>query len=167
MRADVVDSLRMRGALAAPRPGDDRLFRILFVSTANQPLTGPEFRELLCASTQRNKALGITGLLLYANGRFMGTSERPEVMVNEVFRGIQWDYRHKNVDVMVSETVTERLFPDWQFSVQGFAASVDALPAACPFMSPDADTSEFRVSHNDVFRALLAFRKQHVAANRS
>jgi len=147
-------------AAAAPVP-ESALSRIVFVSTATEALSLRRARKLISAATRNNRALEVTGLLLYANERFMGTLEGPESAVRLIFERVQNDYRHKNVDMLRFEPITERLFDDWRVSLRNFAVDSATLPALSPFMSADFDTSEYLEAPNEVYRAMIAFRNAH------
>ena len=150
----------MFNAAAAPF-SEAALYRIVFVSTATEPLSPRRARKLVIAATRNNRALGVTGMLLYANERFLGTLEGPESAVQLIYERVQNDYRHKNVDMLRFESITERLFEDWRVSLRNFAVDSAILPFISPFMSAEFDTSEYLETPNDVHRAMIAFRNAH------
>jgi hypothetical protein len=51
------------------------LHQIIYTSHSLVPMTGDELLELLDQSRRDNAAVGITGLLLHADGSFMQTIE--------------------------------------------------------------------------------------------
>ena len=94
---------------------DDRqnIYQLIYVSGATEPFTGPELRSLANASAQSNGQLGITGLLLYHNQRFMQFLEGDVFNVGGMFEVIRNDPRHEGVYVLWRRFVPFRQFPDW------------------------------------------------------
>lgn len=140
-----------------------QIFHVIYVSTATEPLSTGQFREILNVARQRNDKLGLTGLLLYAHGRFMQVLEGPELAVREVFGSIQGDFRHKNIDTLRFEDKESRHFPDWRMGFRNFTVAIETLPVVSRFLEPDFDTSVFHDDSNDAYRSLLAFRNAHDA----
>lgn len=80
---------------AATRPSDD------------------ELKLLVAAARERNRKLGVTGLLLYDKGRFLQTLEGPVEGLDQVWASIQQDKRHSNIKVLTQHLVGSRLFAQW------------------------------------------------------
>ena len=137
------------------------MFHIIYVSTATERLSPSQLRDLLAVARQRNHSLGLTGLLLYANERFIQVLEGPEPAVRKVFETIQRDVRHKNIDTLRLESIEDRHFPDWRMGFHNFDVSSETLPAISHFLEPDFDTSVFEGNLSESYRALLAFRAAH------
>jgi hypothetical protein len=95
----------------------DRLFQLAYESTAVRPMVANDFRELLQKARAKNKRLGITGLLLYAQGRFFQVLEGPESAVRSLYDTIRDDERHTNVETLLTTTITARTFPDWEMGL--------------------------------------------------
>ena len=151
----------MYKAFSKPLPREESLVQSLFVSTATEPLSMERGRTLLRTAARRSEELDITGLLLYANQRFMGVLEGPEFAVEESLHAIRADHRHKNIDLIRFEKISERLFSRWQMSMRNFTVDLELLPAMSRFMDPEFDISGYEAQSNDVCRAMLAFRNSH------
>lgn len=134
------------------------IFHVIYVSTATEPLSSGQLRDLLIVARQRNSSLGLTGLLLFAHGKFMQVLEGPESAVREVFSSIQRDNRHKNIDTLRFEKKETRNFPDWRMGLRNFTVELEKLPAVSRFLEPDFDTSVFHDDSSEAYRMLLAFR---------
>ena len=134
----------------------------VYVSTATEPIRAECVRQIIEISKGRNAMLGITGILLYANERFLGTLEGPKWAVQDTIDRVRTDYRHKNFDMLRFEYGTGRLFKDWQMSLQDFA-ELENLPSLSPFLNASFDPVDYREQPNAIFRAMLAFRRQHEA----
>ena len=94
---------------------DDRhkIYQLIYVSGATQPMSGPELRSLANKSALSNQQLGITGLLLYHEQRFMQFLEGDIFSVGGKFEVIRNDPRHHGVYVLRRRFVVQRQFPDW------------------------------------------------------
>lgn len=90
------------------------LYQVVYISmvSGDEP-TRAELQSLLAPSVRRNRALGITGMLLYAHGGFMQLLEGEEQAVKPLFDRIRRDDRHRRVTVLVQGPVAERTFADW------------------------------------------------------
>ena len=139
------------------------IFHVIYVSTATEPLSSGQLQDLIHVSRQRNSSLGLTGLLLYADKRFMQVLEGPEPAVREVFESIQKDSRHKNIDTLRFEMKDVRHFPDWRMGFRNFTVAKETLPVVSRFLEPDFDTRVFHDNSNEAYRLLLAFRNAHDA----
>jgi len=83
------------------------LVRLLYASRAVDPR--PEIIEsILSQSRQFNPTSGITGILCYGGGIFLQAIEGGRSAVSELYGHIQKDPRHKNVELLHYEEITER-----------------------------------------------------------
>lgn len=89
------------------------MLSLTYFSTASIGFGKDELLELLVGVRAKNSALGLTGMLLYADGSFVQTLEGPDDVVEATFARIQLDRRHREVFVALREEVTERSYPDW------------------------------------------------------
>ncbi|MBS0532878.1 MAG: BLUF domain-containing protein [Proteobacteria bacterium] len=78
-----------------------------------------EVQRLLEQSRARNERLGITGALLFNEGRFVQVLEGDEAAVLEVMDIIRRDPRHTDIDVLPSRYVRERTFAQWSMAFVG------------------------------------------------
>lgn len=74
--------------------------------------------KLLLQSHARNRAMGLTGVLLMRGNIFMHTLEGPKDAVRDVFASISRDSRHQHMYVLVNEPLSARRFPEW--ALEGF-----------------------------------------------
>ena len=94
---------------ASPRP----LRQLVYGSAASQPITDDDLVQILRASRRNNRAVGVTGALLYADGNFLQVLEGEPSAVDGVYRRVQKDARHRGVLTMYDARTPERAFPDW------------------------------------------------------
>ena len=78
-----------------------------------------EIQRLLGQSRARNLRLGITGALLFNEGRFVQILEGDEAPVLEVLEDIKRDSRHADVDVLPPRIVPQRSFAQWSMAFIG------------------------------------------------
>lgn len=140
------------------------MFQVIYVSHASRPLDKQALLELLDESRRRNNRLLLTGLLLYAGGRFMQVLEGRESAVREVFDSILRDERHTDIVTLRMEQKPDRHFPDWSMAFENLdEASLDA-PGVSRFLEPGFEGVTLRDEHNDVYELLRAFRRESMAA---
>lgn len=89
------------------------LLKLLYVSTAARPLDDRDLDALLAVARSRNAASDITGVLLYADGRFLQHLEGRDADVEAVFASIEADPRHEDVRVLTRRPIGARQFADW------------------------------------------------------
>ena len=101
------------------------LKQIKYISQFAKPLTWTEVEELGARAAEKNKRLGITGVLMAAGDLFFQVLEGPDEAVDAVFHAIEEDSRHTTLLVLAARSdVKERLFPDW--SMKSFLFDVEA-----------------------------------------
>ena len=88
------------------------LVRLLYVSRAVDT-TPVAIEAILTQSRQHNPATGITGVLCYGGGIFLQAIEGGRSTVSELYGHIQRDARHKDVELLAFEEITERRFGGW------------------------------------------------------
>lgn len=89
------------------------VFYLIYVSTATKLIPEQELFELLKQSREKNKRLGITGVLLYKSGNFAQMLEGEELAVRELYNTICNDERHYDVYTVITDHINERNYADW------------------------------------------------------
>lgn len=98
---------------------NDPLYRLLYVSTARHRLSEQELEQLLVQARDANRAKGITGMLVYAEGYFIQYVEGPQSEVLALIRRIERDRRHHGVIRLYEGPEKQRVFSRWSM---GFRA---------------------------------------------
>lgn len=93
------------------------LLSIIYVSTAVNPLNDSELEELLIDARGFNRAKGITGVLLYADGNFLQCLEGPVDSVLLAYKRIQSSRRHKGLIELNRAQVQQRSFESWEMGL--------------------------------------------------
>lgn len=133
---------------------------LVYVSSAREPFTKPQLRELLERASQNNKRESITGLLLHRNGSFMQLLEGEESAVERLFERIAGDSRHWAVTLMHRSQAPERMFPQWSMACRDLDdAMVQALPGFSQFLEPSISTRAFFENPTRAQKLLVYFKE--------
>ena len=105
---------------ATANSGPNQLATISYRSRATSPLSEFQLADLLRTARLHNHTHGLTGLLVYDEGRFFQWIEGHPDKLAEVWQSIQRDPRHTDIQVMGNQSVPIRFFGDWdmRFSVR-------------------------------------------------
>ena len=87
--------------------------QLVYVSAAARVLSAEDLEQILYASRHNNPASDVTGMLLHIDSGFLQILEGPEEGVEEIYRRIAQDRRHKSLSVLSDQSVQERLFSEW------------------------------------------------------
>ena len=86
---------------------------LTYQSEASAPPSKLELDALVTHARVRNQANGVTGMLLYEDGRYLQTLEGPPRGLETIWSSIKRDERHSNIEVLSQHLVSGRLFSDW------------------------------------------------------
>jgi len=89
------------------------MFSLVYRSIISSSLDFNSLIEMLHRARVFNKSKGITGCLLYHNGKIVQLLEGNEAEVKSLFERIKNDSRHKNIVVLNTEETLFRMFGDW------------------------------------------------------
>lgn len=113
------------------------VFGFMYQCQESTPLTAEQIEEILEVSRRNNEKRGITGMLLYRDGRFLQVLEGEREPVMELIGTIKRDPRQKAFTVLY-ESEWPRLFAGW---FMDFRKLVGKSPAASAF-SPGHQSDE-------------------------
>lgn len=106
---------------------------IVYISST--PLTEAELIRITKRSQANNRALGITGILLYFNGSVIEVLEGEREKVDSLFEIIKRDPRHHQLIKLYDQAIPCRSFSDWFVGYKTIAAKeMDQLKSLIPFM---------------------------------
>jgi len=89
------------------------MFALIYASKDDVGFEQPDLLELCLKSTQRNKAMGITGYLYFRHGKFFQYLEGDQKDVLTLMDAIRKDTRHTIVSEVHDDTLNQRRFPSW------------------------------------------------------
>lgn len=139
------------------------MISVVYLSDASHPFTDDDLAVLLLVSRANNTRDGLSGMLLYREGRFMQVLEGPVDAVNARLTVIEKDPRHRNVQVLATEEIPAPRFGEWSM---GYQPTTDQLADELPgfnefFVRTDALTVQDRASK---VAALLTWFRNHPLA---
>lgn len=105
--------------------------RITYISRYAQPMDEDKLRALGEAASEKNRQLGVTGILMASGGVFYQVLEGPVEQVDQLYSAIARDVRHTDILLLESDDdVPERLFPNWSMKMVNLdaASHVRLLP---------------------------------------
>lgn len=98
-------------------------YRLIYSSEAAPDLVPAELEGMLEESRIRNKAHGITGVLVFVEGAFLQVLEGEKNDVLDLMSRIDRDHRHRGVKVFYEQEVDERAFESWSMAYLSPSAS--------------------------------------------
>lgn len=96
--------------------------RLVYTSLAPSPVSSKDLMDILEVARFRNRSALITGLLCFADQRFLQVLEGPPDAVCETFYRILRDPRHAEVRLLEFSHSPQRLFDDWSMGFAGAGA---------------------------------------------
>ncbi len=95
------------------------MYFLIYSSYAMVQFNHEQLESLLIKSREKNLKTGISGMLLFLEGKFIQYLEGDEVEVKTLYNKIYNDKRHKSVVVLKEGTAESRLFTDWAMAFGG------------------------------------------------
>lgn len=89
------------------------LIHCVYASAATSDFQAAELTQLLQVARENNAKLGLTGMLLYAEGSFFQVLEGPVDVVEALYAKIELDPRHEQVTMVIKEPIPKRQFDAW------------------------------------------------------
>jgi acylphosphatase len=127
---------------------------IIYVSSGTNLLTTEkELVRVLPQFQEKNRALGITGVLLYFNGNILQVLEGDQEEVDNLYKVISEDPRHAQVIQLYRSPIEQRSFTDWSMGYKTLSeADLDHLGNLITF---DRSCSIVKQDNNNLVRHLV------------
>lgn len=110
------------------------MLRVTYLSRESKSLTSKALVDLLEQCKHNNPSLGVTGMLLYANGTFLQTLEGETNTVETLLEKIARDSRHQDFQVIKREVTSTRLYENWSMGFERLTeAALQEVPALQAF----------------------------------
>jgi hypothetical protein len=139
----------------------NNLHSIVYASTAARPVSHAELEALLLKCRTRNAAEGVTGLLMYCEGKFTQCIEGPEDGLLRVYASILADPLHYDITEIVNESISERAFKSFTMAfAPAEITDFDALTYPSTASSGQRVQSRWHSHGKDLLRkAWISLRK--------
>ena len=95
---------------------DTMQVRVLYVSRAVGPQTTTVTASILSTAQAHNRQHGIGGVLCQGQGLYLQVLEGERGAVHRLYSRIVADSRHRDVEMLHLEEVTERRYADWSMA---------------------------------------------------
>ena len=132
------------------------MYFLIYRSVATERPDDAGLLELLKLSREANAAHGITGMLLYQNGRYMQMLEGEEAAVRALYDNIARDRRHHLVTIVASGPVAKRHFHDWSMGFRHMD-QVSDLPDYDSYLDAQLAEDRFDDEERIAYRFMLHF----------
>lgn len=126
--------------LLEPEP----LSSLLYRSRAIKAFNDLELQQLINAARIRNQAEGLTGLLVYHEGRFLQWLEGPADSLHRVWCSIRNDNRHMDIALLGESSIEVRRFGNSSMALSNQHAGANDLCSDEVAMSPEMFESVFQ-----------------------
>ncbi|WP_328189553.1 BLUF domain-containing protein [Marinobacter sp. OP 3.4] len=120
----------------------DELVSVVYVSKARADVGDDALRDILTESRANNAESGVTGVLLYRDGRFVQVLEGPRDSVASLVATITADPRHDDIRIVLDEPIDERQFGEWTMEFRPVATPQRALPVGFHDTFDDLDAAD-------------------------
>ena len=92
--------------------------RLIYRSIANlDKLSNSELQKLANDAANKNRRIGIHGILVLSDGKFLQLLEGPVRFVNDLYNEIIADERHRLVELISYESNVKPEFIDWSMNL--------------------------------------------------
>ena len=92
------------------------MISLVYASSAIEYLGESALSAILEASSKHNETCDLTGILAYRDSRFIQVLEGSPEAIQETMHRIRNDSRHHHVNVLLEQTISERLFGLWSMA---------------------------------------------------
>ena len=144
-----------------------QLLSLIYVSAATDIFNDGQLVTILELARKKNKALGITGLLLFNNrGTFLQLIEGEEDSITKLYSSITKDPRHQRIDCLDRQYIAERSFPDWQMGFQHISPSEhSSVPGISAFFQ-DTSTALAQLNNETAKEIFAHFKCESSRVNK-
>ena len=124
------------------------MIQLIYASYATREMSNKDLIDLLEKSRQRNTRQNVTGLLLYAEKKFLQVLEGDIKDVEEIYDAILNDDRNMSNVVYDKKTITEREFPNWTMGFRHLKKNDrDNIEGFSNFLDAGTDLKQYKLTH--------------------
>ena len=92
------------------------MIQLTYTSIATPLLITSDIRRIMEIAKKFNAKNKITGCLLYYKRRFIQILEGEEEIIAKLYSRIKQDKKHFNVNLLYTNEISERIFPQWSMA---------------------------------------------------
>ena len=100
------------------------MLQLLYRSRAAQEISPGAVFKIIETSARKNPAREITGFLVHSRDHFLQLVEGPQASIEALLDTLRQDDRHCDLEVLVTEPIDKRCFPNWRMQ------RINAAPAS-------------------------------------
>ncbi len=149
------------------------LFYLIYISKAKNLMTDDDLIFLMNQSKTWNQGHGLTGMLLYlegkflseVEGRFIQVLEGSEHDVKEIFEKVKQDPRHHSLIVLKQSFTNDRSFRTWTMGFKSFKFDGCKELAECFDLNEDFLKSDKLQQSNIPLNFLRSFYEVNIGAD--
>jgi hypothetical protein len=119
-----------------------------------------DFANILSTARSENPKLGITGLLLFDNGKFLQVLEGEKFHLDALMENIARDKRHNNIQILVDAPIDHRELEGWNMEAFDITNTKEKDWDLLKNFR-DAYLASFKVSANQLVSWIRHFIKDH------
>ena len=124
------------------------MIQLIYASNATRNMSEDDLVFLLQQARDRNENQNVTGMLLYAEKRFLQVLEGDQKDVDEIYESILNDDRNTGNVVYVKKDISEREFPNWAMGFRHLKKQDrEDLEGFTEFLDSALDLRKYKQSH--------------------
>jgi len=136
------------------------LYQVIYASAETRPIDEDELLGLLKLAREKNKRLGITGMLLHCDGSFIQALEGPKAQVMDLISVIRRDLRHNQIAVLFEGPIKNRSFSQWSMGFNRPSQEELAMVEGyTPYLDLGDDPKAIQSYSSVAIKLLAAFRE--------
>ena len=101
------------------------VYSIIYKSKSKKSFHIDEIRKMLSKAKRFNKVNNITGIILYYKQQFIQLIEGDKKSIESLYKDIQADKRHFDVETIISTTSKQSLWTEWSMAFYDFSDTTD------------------------------------------
>ena len=134
--------------------------QLIYTSLATVAFAPDDLRELLERSRANNERLGVTGMLVYADGNFLQVLEGQDDVLSGLLEKIEADPRHRDILTIWRGNVDEPSFGDWRMGFfDGSGGKLKLLPGFIDLFGARFDTATLTQDEGRARDLILRFKE--------
>ena len=136
------------------------LYQIIYASAVTRPIEEDELVGMLKRTREKNKRLGITGMLLHCDGSFIQAIEGPKAQVMDLINVIRKDLRHNRIAVLFEGPIKSRSFSKWSMGFnRPSQEELATIEGYTPYLEVGDDPQAIQNYSSVAIKLLGAFRE--------